>query len=116
MRIDLFVRRGSSKSIFLRPFPNVAFEVPGALIDAVAGQLCSSLLLVRTTHRTVMGPDARPWLNSLAPLLANLTTLELLTVCRDVLVQVRTVSLPTIIALAVLLMMTRGLVLSFYDM
>jgi hypothetical protein len=40
--------------------------------------------MVRTVHRTLAQTDARPWLNNSAPLLANLTTVELYTVCKGV--------------------------------
>jgi hypothetical protein len=87
MRLDLYVRSPPSAGILVRPFPRAIVEVPGPTIDSMSSQLCSSLVLVRTVHRTLAQTDARPWLNNSAPLLANLTTFELYTVCKGVVIQ-----------------------------
>jgi hypothetical protein len=87
MRLDLYVRSPPSAGILVRPFPRAIVEVPGPIIDSMSSQLCSSLVLVKTIHRTLAQTDARPWLNSSAPLLANLTTFDLYTVCKGVVIQ-----------------------------
>lgn len=87
MRLDLFFILGSGRSIFVRPYPGLTLELPGPVIDSVASRLCDSLLLLRSVHRTLRGHDAQPWLNSSTPLLANLTTYHLLTICHGTIVQ-----------------------------
>jgi hypothetical protein len=46
------------------------------------------MLVLQAMHWTVSGNDARPRLNSSQPLLANLTQLEVGTICANKLVQV----------------------------
>lgn len=54
--------------------------------------LCSSLLLVKTVHRIAHNGRSYPWLNSSDPLLGNLTSVHLCSVCRNI---VREVGTPT---------------------
>jgi hypothetical protein len=88
VRLDLYSRLTNPAGLLVRPFPDATVEVPGATLDAISSKLCSSLVLVRTIRRTLFASDARPWLNSSTPLLANLTTFELCAVCKGAIVEV----------------------------
>jgi type IV secretory pathway protease TraF len=88
LRLDLYSRLTSPAGLLVRPFTDAIVEVPATTLDALSSKLCSSLVLVRTIRRTLFASDARPWLNSSTPLLANLTTFELCTVCKGTIVEV----------------------------
>lgn len=94
LRLDLYSRLTSPVSLLVRPFAGATVEVPGAILDAISSKLCSSLVLVRTIRRTLFASDARPWLNSSTPLLANLTTFELCAVCKGAIVEVSGCCIP----------------------
>jgi hypothetical protein len=75
--------------VSLAPYSRASFRLPPAVVAVLKRQLCGSMLVVRALHYTVTGPDARPRLNSTTPVLANLTSLEIGTICNN---KMRTVS------------------------
>lgn len=70
--------------ISLSPHSTASFDLPAAVMATLPSKLCGSLLLIKTVHRALVGSDARPWFNSTRPLMANLTTLQLCTICNGV--------------------------------
>jgi hypothetical protein len=89
LRLGLYFRTGSAIRVSLEPHSAASFEIPMAVVDGVASQLCSSLFLIRTVHRTLAEGTGRPWINSSTPVLANLTTIQLCTVCNNQVKEVR---------------------------
>lgn len=79
----------SETSISLSPVSEANFVLPSEAMIMVESKLCNSLLLVKTVHWAV-SQSAWPRLNSTLPLLANLTSVELYTICNDTLQLVRT--------------------------
>jgi hypothetical protein len=76
-------------TVSLEPYSRASFRLPPSVVNALKRQLCGSMLVIKALHYLVTGPDARPRLNSTTPLLANLTTLEIGTICNS---KMRTVS------------------------
>jgi hypothetical protein len=75
--------------VSLNAFSKATFLLPESLLRSLHPQLCGALLVVRVQHVAV-GTSAWPFLQSTAPLSANLTVLELGTVCGNQLVMVWT--------------------------
>lgn len=67
--------------VSLEPFSRASFRLPPAVVAALKRQLCGSMLVVKALHYIVIGSDARPRLNSTTPVFANLTSLEIGTIC-----------------------------------
>jgi hypothetical protein len=78
--------------VSLRPYSDASFDLPVAMTTQLDSTLCSSLLLVKTVHRIAHNGRSYPWLNSSDPLLGNLTSVHLCSVCRNI---VREVGTPT---------------------
>jgi hypothetical protein len=76
--------------ISLLPYSAASFTLPVSLVASLYGQLCGSMLMIKAIHWPLPAGTARPWLNSSTPLLSNLTSLEIGTVCNRTF---RTVSL-----------------------
>jgi hypothetical protein len=91
LRLGLYFRTGGEVRVSLEPDSAESFKIPMAIIEGVAPQLCSSLFLIRTEHRTLAEGTGRPWINSSTPVLANLTTIQLCTVCNNKVKEVRTI-------------------------
>jgi hypothetical protein len=75
--------------VSLEPYSRASFRLPPSVVAALKRQLCGSMLVIKALHYLVTGPDARPRLNSTTPLLANLTTLEIGTICNNKMRMVR---------------------------
>jgi hypothetical protein len=69
--------------VSLEPYSRASFRLPPSVVAALKRQLCGSMLVIKALHYLVTGPDARPRLNSTIPLLANLTALEIGTICNN---------------------------------
>lgn len=69
--------------VSLEPYSRASFQLPLSAMAVLKRQLCGSMLVVRALHYLVTGPDARPRLNSTTPVLANLTSLEIGTICNN---------------------------------
>lgn len=72
----------------LEPTSKTTFLLPASLLASLHPRLCGALLVAKMTHVSI-GADARPFLNSTAPLSSNLTVLEFGTVCANKVVMVR---------------------------
>lgn len=76
-----FLNYGRPAQISLSPHSAASFQIPAPVMATLPSKVCNSILLVKTAHRTLVNSHAKPWLNSSTPLLANLTTLQICTIC-----------------------------------
>lgn len=89
LRVFLLQPRSSQPYIVsLSPHSAAWFRLPPLAVAHLSSRLCSNMLVLQAMHWTVSGNDARPRLNSSTPLFANLTQLEVGTICANKLVQV----------------------------
>jgi hypothetical protein len=84
-----FLRPSQPYTISLAPHSRAFLRLPAALFSLLSRRLCNSMLLIRAAHWALSGMDARPRLNSTTPLLSNMTTLEVGTICNKTSVMVR---------------------------
>jgi hypothetical protein len=81
-------------SISLRPYSSASVIVPSLVVASLSPRLCNSILVAKIFHWATTRGDARPFLNSSTVLLANLTIVELGTVCNKKFVSVRRSPIP----------------------
>lgn len=76
-------------AIDLPPISRAVLRLPASAMARVYRRLCDGVLVVQATRLSVRpGSGAGPYLNSSTPLLANLTSVQLGTVCNGTLTKV----------------------------
>jgi hypothetical protein len=75
--------------VSLEPYSRAFFILPYPVLASLERELCGSVLVIKALHYFVTGPDARPRLNSATPVLGNLTSLEVGTLCNNEMKMVR---------------------------
>jgi hypothetical protein len=74
--------------INLAPHSSASFLLPPSVLAAISSRLCNNIVVIQAMHLNIQD-DAHPYLNSSTPLLANLTILQIGTVCGNSFVMVR---------------------------
>jgi hypothetical protein len=82
LRVGVMYAWGMSQAVIsLHPASPAVFTLPSSVLASLRTRICGRVFYVKTLHWRARYGTGRPRFNSSVPLLGNLTTLELLTLC-----------------------------------